>query len=280
MQENLNKWFNDRNKPDEKDAKLLVDGHYVAYRTKGILQLSKLEACGRKTGVAYGVMNTLRKLIKEGYKDIEFAWDVGMPEHRYSLHDGYKDGRAGGLTLSNEEINLARDFLKYMGIEQYWHPKLEADDVIATRCEEIDGEKLIYTTDKDYFQLLTDESIKIKNPKDILIDRDYIIDEYGIKPRKMVEYLALIGDDADNIDGIKGIGPVTARKYLNGEDLTENKREKIEDGEDVVDRNKNLIELKIADELEKMPPNKDKDMLNKMLQKYEMNSLYEISGLI
>lgn len=271
----LDNWMDiNENKP-----KLLIDGHYLAYKIMGISKLRKLKSNGRRTGIPFGIINTLKKLIKEGYRDIEFAWDIGIPQHRYRLLTAYKEGRKGGLSLSSGEIDLTQDFLKYMGIDQYWHGDLEGDDVIASRCKQIDGKKVIYTVDKDFFQLLDDDEIKIKKSKD-LIGRKHIKREYGIEPSEMVEYLALIGDNVDNIDGVNGIGPVTAQKYINGVEISDNKEEKILEAMDKVECNKKLIKLRVVDELECIEGKKNINHLDDLLHKYEMDSLYGLVNLI
>jgi 5'-3' exonuclease len=94
---------------------------------------------------------------------------------------------------------------------------VEADDVIAYLSQLVTtdgGKSIIYSTDKDFFQLAS-ENVKIYNPvKKKTFDVDVILEDYGIHPVHFHFFRALNGDKSDNIDGVKGVGETTLKKYL------------------------------------------------------------------
>jgi 5'-3' exonuclease len=94
---------------------------------------------------------------------------------------------------------------------------VEADDVIAYLSQlvtDVGGESIIYSTDKDFFQLACD-NIKIYNPvKKKTFSQDVILEDYGIHPKHFHFFRALNGDKSDNIDGVRGVGEATLKKYI------------------------------------------------------------------
>ena len=105
-----------------------------------------------------------------------------------------------------------------MGFKCYREEGYEADDVIASAvrfAKNHDIKVRIVTHDKDLYQLIDDGKVVIYDPmKKIEIDREKCFEKFGVYPDKINEYLALVGDTADNVPGVKGIGPKGAKKLL------------------------------------------------------------------
>jgi len=140
--------------------------------------------------------NNLRKVIDKEYK-----------ANRKKTEDNL-------ISQINEIEKLCEKLgIKVIGVEQY-----EADDVITSytiQFKKFGGNVQIVSTDKDLYQLLSD-NVSIYNPvTKKIIKPDYCIEKFGVKPNEMRLFLSLTGDSADNIPGVKGIGDGTAAKYIN-----------------------------------------------------------------
>jgi len=273
--------------------KMIIDGGYMIHRAKTTPGRSELTSKGRKTGMVYGVLCDIRKLLKEGY-ELEMALDKGKAVHRHKISKNYKSNRCKN-TIESFEYKLLEASLKFLGIDQFYHPELEADDVIATRVKNNDNLNYIYTVDKDLYQLI-DDDIKVYNPNKNIIDKDKVKDIFGIYPEDVIEFLAIIGDKSDNIKGIKGIGKKTASKYINNEELTERQINLIKDNKNIIKHNKKLIKLKIVDNLVNLTDEKisnfeaefidnpdnlikngyDYSAFENLIEEYEMKSLEDI----
>jgi len=97
-------------------------------------------------------------------------------------------------------------------------PDVEADDVIGTLAAEATrtGRRTIISTgDKDMAQLVSEHVTLVNTMSDVALDRDGVVDQYGVPPELIVDYLALMGDTSDNIPGVPKVGPKTAAKWLN-----------------------------------------------------------------
>jgi DNA polymerase-1 len=135
----------------------------------------------------------------------------------------------------------------------------ECDDVIATYAKRYskDYQVVISSFDSDYFQLISDNVIvmRYRGASSIICDKNYVRERYGITPEYYADWKSLVGDTADNIKGIRGVGPKTATKLINchgslseilagvEEIQPEKLREKIRDNKDTLLRNYSLIRL-------------------------------------
>lgn len=257
-------------------SQLIIDGGYFAHRTKSIPFFRNMVVDGDRIGLSFGMMNTIKKLSNDGYDDFTVAWDKGFAHHRKDILDSYKASRGDSPAhgIAEREYELAEIFLGRYGVEQYYHPKLEADDIMGWLANEKDDHVEIYTTDKDLYQLVGD-GVTIHHPDKGIIDVEGVKDEYGVKPGEIPRLLAIMGDTADDIDGIKGIGPKTASKYINEglSSLTERQRGLIENNGDLIERNLKLTKLKLDIEPETIDVEKDLDKLKGLFEKYGMESL-------
>jgi len=109
----------------------------------------------------------------------------------------------------------------------------EADDIIATVAKDAKQKGIkvqIVSSDKDLYQLIDDDKVLIYDPmKKIKVNQHECIEKFGVKPSQIVDYLAIVGDSADNIPGVKGIGPKGARKLLSEYESLKEIYEHIED---------------------------------------------------
>jgi len=204
---------------EDKKKIYLIDGHSYAYRAfHAIRQLT--DSRGLWLNAVYGFVRMLLKLIREEEPDyIAVAFDTPGETFRHRLYDDYKANRAEQPEEMRHQIPLIKEVVDAFKIPIFEADDYEADDVLATlaACAESQGiEAIIVTSDKDMFQLISD-NVKVLNPhkEDILYDADEVRDRFGVGPEKMRDLLALAGDTSDNVPGVPGVGPKTAAALLN-----------------------------------------------------------------
>ncbi|KXB07333.1 hypothetical protein AKJ51_01535 [candidate division MSBL1 archaeon SCGC-AAA382A20] len=259
--------------------KIIFDGGYLAHRTKSIPFFRNLVVKEKRVGLAFGIMNTIKKYINEGYEDFAVAWDKGFASHRREILDSYKSSRKEAIksSISAEEWGFTETFLGFFGIKQYYHPELEADDVMGYFAKQTQESLYIFTVDKDLYQLVSDK-VSILHPEKGLIDDSGVVAEFGVAPKEIPKMLAIAGDRVDDIKGIEGIGYKTASKYINKglPSLTERQQGLIVDNGDVIDRNLKLTKLKTDIEPLEIKYNKNLDEFERLINEYEMLSLKEL----
>lgn len=205
---------------------LLVDGPYYVYRSfYAIRELSNSR--GEPTNAIYGFVKALRKMLRDLQPDrAAVLWDQGLPARRTELQPEYKQQRAAMPELMRPQIAHIRELVPLMGIASLRQPDTEADDLIASyaRAAERAGmETVIATADKDLFQLVGDRvhvystnKSDFASPKDgfALLGTDYVRAKWGVEPGQIGDWLCLVGDSADNIPGVAGLGPKRAAALI------------------------------------------------------------------
>ena len=196
---------------------ILVDGSSYLFRAFHALP-PLTNSQGQATGAIVGVVNMLRKLISE-YQPTHMAvvFDAPGGSFRNQLYDQYKANRPAMPEELREQIEPLHRIVEAMGLPLLLIPGVEADDVIgtlATRASERGMETLISTGDKDLAQLVDEHITLINTMTDVRLDRQGVIDKFGVAPEQIIDYLALVGDASDNIPGIPKCGPKTAVKWL------------------------------------------------------------------
>ena len=202
---------------------ILVDGNNLLFRsyyatayTGNFMKNSK----GFPTNALFGFANMINKIVLEE-KPIHMI--VAFDKGRTFRHEKYESYKAGRMEIPEElklQFPLAKDLLTHMGIKYYEIDNYEADDIIGTFAKycDIDDKYIgtIISSDKDLLQLIsTDIDIKLLKQKDyIRYNIDNFEEEFGIKPIRIIDLKALMGDSSDNIPGVKGIGEKTALKLL------------------------------------------------------------------
>jgi len=188
-----------------------------------------LESDGRPSGVLHGVPATIYDLRSEVSPRIVFCWDHGVPvpgaqrprNWREDFVPAYKATRKrdeGEYDRIVGQLPLLSRLISWLGYDQAAVPGMEADDLIGILANEIPGPILIFSSDKDLYQLVNSR-VRILSPKKIrgkyeVLNSKIIEDEYETPIAKWAEFLALGGDQNDNIKPRKGMGPKTAARLV------------------------------------------------------------------
>ena len=200
---------------------LIVDGHGLAHRGYEAMRERKLNAPdGTPTEMIYTFMNTLYKVQKEYKPDFTVVvFDAGGKTFRHELLPDYKKGREPLNDDFKIQLPILQDLLKFHGHKILARQCVEADDIIAS-FSKIAREKkhdvLILTSDKDFFQLLnSDVKILKQGKKEVkFYDIQEFFNKFKFMPESFIDYLAILGDNADNIPGVSGIGEKSALKII------------------------------------------------------------------
>ena len=202
---------------------LILDGNSVINRAYfGVRPLTTRD--GLYTHAIYGFLNILERMEKEEQPDaVCVAFDLHGPTFRHLKYDGYKATRHAMPEELAQQMPIMKDVLRAMNIPIYQCQGWEADDVIGTVgriCSANGWECVIVTGDRDSLQLI-DENVHVKlviskpgQTTATLYDGEKFREEYGFEPKKLIDLKALMGDSSDNIPGVAGVGPKTAKELL------------------------------------------------------------------
>ncbi len=174
---------------------------------------------GFPTGLLTGFVNFINNLIEQEKSDyIVFALDSEGPSFRSQIDPNYKAQRPTPPEELLQQLPIAISWIEKMGLKNLAKEGFEADDIIASlvKCAKDRNIKVrIVSHDKDLYQLIEDQKVVLYDPiKRVEIDEEGAKKKFGVPPKMIRDYLALVGDSADNIPGVKGIGPKTAVKLL------------------------------------------------------------------
>ena len=210
------------------DSRLyLVDGSAYIFRAFHALPPLTRKSDGLPVGAISGFCNMLWKLLTDAQDAAQTH--IGRPTHfavvfdhsshtfRNDLYDQYKANRSETPEDLILQFPIIRDATRAFGLPCLEQEGFEADDIIATHArlaEDAGAETVIVSSDKDLTQLITDKTVMYDSMKNKIIDADAVIEKYGVEPDKMIELQALMGDSADNVPGVPGIGPKTAAQLL------------------------------------------------------------------
>ena len=268
---------------------ILIDGNNLMFRsyyatayTGNMMKNSK----GVPTNALFGFVNMMNKIISEENPSyMAVAFDIGK-NFRKEEYDFYKEGRIDTPEELKLQMPIAREILDKMGIKHFELAPYEADDIVGTIVKMTEADKdfasVIVSSDKDLLQLISDETeVKLlKQNGFIRYNHQAFVDDYGIEPIKMIDLKALMGDQSDNIPGVKGIGEKTALKLLQEYKSLENLYDNIDNIKGktkeklVEDKEMAFISKKIATIYKDVP-------LNIVLEdlKYEKNVTPELLDL-
>jgi DNA polymerase-1 len=195
---------------------LLIDGSSYLYRAFHALPpLSNAQ--GEPTGALFGVFNMLRKHLAEQPEHLAMVMDASGPTFREAIDPQYKANRPPMPDDLRAQVEPLLALVQALGIPLLRVPGVEADDVIGTlarRGVEAGMAVTISTSDKDFAQLVGDGIELVNTMSGSRLDRQGVIDKFGVPPERIVDYLALMGDSIDNIPGVDKCGPKTAAKWL------------------------------------------------------------------
>jgi DNA polymerase-1 len=241
---------------------LIIDGHAFAYRAfyaiRGLTSPS-----GKPTNAIYGFIQMLAKLEAQVLPThAVVVWDGGLDEVRVEELDDYKAQRDPMPDDMEVQLDAMDDYLEAAGWASVCDDGVEADDRIGQLAKRAEGEGLevvIASSDKDFLQLINDR-VGMLNPADksgVPMDAAAVVAKTGVRPEQIVDWLSLVGDAADNIPGVPGVGVKTAAVLLNEfgsvdriyERLPKVKRDKLRESlgaaEADVRRNQSLVALKL-----------------------------------
>ena len=217
--------------PDNTDHRTdlyLVDGSSYLYRAYYAIRQGLSNSAGMPTGAVYGITSMLLKILKDkNPRSIAIVWDAKGPVFRHALYDNYKANRPPMPEDLRYQVPWVRQVVEAMGLPQLEMEGYEADDIIATLATAIDDRTVVIVSgDKDLSQLASERVIIWDNMKNKVLSGKSLLEETGIEAPRLLDVQALSGDTADNIPGVKGIGPKTAlkliREYGSIENLYEN----------------------------------------------------------
>ncbi|MGA0451652.1 MAG: DNA polymerase I [Pseudohongiellaceae bacterium] len=196
---------------------ILVDGSSYLFRAFHALP-PLVNSRGQATGAVKGVINMIRSLIKSHPDaNIAIVFDAKGKTFRNEIYGEYKAHRPPMPDELRSQIEPIHDIIRAMGLPLLIIPGVEADDVIGTLAHQATGlgqKTLISTGDKDLAQLVNEHITLMNTMTSEVLDIPGVEKKFGIGPGLIVDYLALMGDKADNIPGVPGVGPKTAVKWL------------------------------------------------------------------
>jgi DNA polymerase I len=196
---------------------ILIDGS--SYLFRAFFAMPHLTSPdGKPTGAILGVMNMLRRLLKD--YDPEYVGMIFDPKGKNFRHEMYPDYKANRSAMPDDlrvQIAPLFELIKVYGFPLIVEDGVEADDVIGTLATRLAGEGhdvLISTGDKDITQLVNSKIKIVDTMKNVVMDDAYIFEKFGVHPKQMIDFLALVGDTSDNVPGVPKVGPKTAAKWL------------------------------------------------------------------
>lgn len=198
---------------------VLVDGSsylYRAYHALPPLTNSK----GQPTGAVKGVVNMVRRLVKDYPESaIAVVFDAKGKTFRDDMYSEYKANRPPMPDDLREQIDPLHALIQAMGLPLLIVPGVEADDVIGTlarQASDLGKKVLISTGDKDIAQLVNENVMLVNTMDNTTLDEAGVEEKFGIPPKYIIDYLALMGDSSDNIPGVPGVGKKTALALIQG----------------------------------------------------------------
>ena len=196
---------------------ILVDGSSYLFRAFHALP-PLTNSKGLNTGAAKGVIGMLKRLQADNPNDqLVVIFDAKGPTFRNDIYSEYKANRPPMPEELREQIEPIHNVIRAMGLPLLSISGVEADDVIGTLSEMSSAEQrpvLISTGDKDMAQLVNDYVTLVNTMTQVVLDRDGVVDKFGVPPELIIDLLALMGDSVDNIPGVAGVGEKTALALL------------------------------------------------------------------
>ena len=202
---------------EKQDPIILVDGSsylYRAYHALPPLTTSK----NQPTGAIKGVISMIKKiLIDHPESPLAVVFDAKGKTFRHDMYSEYKANRPPMPEDLVQQIEPIHQIITLMGIKLIMIPGVEADDVIGTLAEQARHKRLdtvISTGDKDMTQLVCKNVSVVNTMSGELLNESGVLKKFGVEPKYITDYLALIGDKSDNVPGVEKVGPKTAVKWL------------------------------------------------------------------
>ncbi|MFW5742596.1 MAG: DNA polymerase I [Spirochaetota bacterium] len=253
------------------DALYLLDGYSLVYRSYfAFIRNPLFNPKGRNASAVFGFFRSLLLLLDDrSPSHFAVVLDSRTPTFRHEKYEEYKATREKTPEDLKNEIPVIEEILGKLGVPMVRVDGYEADDVMATlalRAKDEGRSCFVVSGDKDLLQLV-DGPVTILKPETgggfTEVDRDGVVETWGVTPEQILDYLALVGDSSDNVPGVKGIGAKTAAKLLADyptldeiyahldEISSKSQRQKLADGRDLAFLSRDLVRLETDVPLER-----------------------------
>ena len=246
------------------DSVLLIDSYAQIYRSFHAVK-DLTSADGTPINAVFALARFLLKLESDFPTGLgAFVFDKGKPPRRMAILPDYKANRPPMPDSLRVQIPIIREMISLFGWNLIESEGYEADDLLASIAEGLPEHEIsILSADKDIAQVIDDRvTMMVPGFTGGFRKRDAaeVMERFGVRPDQIIAYLALLGDSADNIPGVEGVGPKTAAQLLNEFDTAENLfasldkipkeklRQKLADSKEIFFKNVELIRL------DKTPP--------------------------
>jgi len=241
----------------------LIDGSAFIFRAYHALPPLTRKSDGLPIGAVSGFVNMLQRYIEGNSGEhaathVAVIFDYSGKSFRNDMYDKYKANRPPAPEDLIPQFPLTRDATRAFNIACEEIEGFEADDIIATlahQARDAGGRVTILSSDKDLMQLVGDGVEMLDPMKNKRIDRDGVVEKFGVQPERVVDVQALAGDSVDNVPGAPGIGIKTAALLINeygtleelldraGEIKQPKRRESLQENRELIEISKRLVQL-------------------------------------
>ena len=197
----------------------LIDASYFVFRAYYSVGLEMTDGDGQPVNALYGFGRFLGDLLEEARPEhVAVAFDESLAtSFRNAIYPAYKKNREPAPPELRRQFGLCRELCRLLGLAEFGSPTHEADDIIgtiATRLRATGLRSVLVTRDKDLAQLVRDGDHYWDYAGERRFAYGDIEGKFGVRPERMADYQALMGDSVDNIPGVPGVGPKTAAALL------------------------------------------------------------------
>ncbi len=277
---------------------LLVDGSSYLFRAFHALPPLK-NSKSKHTGAVFGVIKMLRKEIRDMQPALlAVVFDAKGKTFRNDMYPEYKANRPPMPDDLREQIEPLHAVIKALGFPLLCVSGVEADDVIGTLARQAEVQSIpviISSGDKDFAQLVSKDITLVNTMSNTTMDIAGVETRFGVMPEQIIDYLALVGDTADNVPGVSKVGPKTAVKWLkqyqtvdeiieHADEFKGKVGENLRSGIEQLKLSRDLVTIKCDVALESAPQKllqiePDTEQLKELFANLEFNTLLaEVSG--
>ena len=197
----------------------LIDASYFVFRAYYSVGLEMTDADGMPVNALYGFGRFLGDLLEQARPEhVAVAFDESLAtSFRNAIYPAYKQNREPAPPELKRQFGLCRELCRLLGVAEFGSPTHEADDIIGTLAARLRASghaSVLVTRDKDLAQLVRDGDHYWDYAGERRFGYADIEGQFGVRPERMADYLALTGDTVDNIPGVPGVGPKTAAALL------------------------------------------------------------------
>ena len=205
------------NKSLKKDPLILIDGSSYLYRAYHALP-PLMSSKNQPTGAIRGVISMINRILLDHPNSLlAVVFDAKGKTFRHEMFKAYKANRPPMPEDLVSQIEPINQIIEALGIKLLSIEGVEADDVIGTLAQQASDkgiDTVISTGDKDMTQLVNKHIKVVNTMKNELLNEKGVKKKFGVEPKLIIDYLALIGDTSDNVPGVEKVGPKTAVKWL------------------------------------------------------------------